>query len=63
MKIGILITGHPPENMMDGGAYDKYFARLLGDDEFTYQAVPMNRTTGLRRWNNLSVIVTRPTFR
>ena len=38
MKIGILITGHPPENMMDGGAYDKYFARLLGDDEFTYQA-------------------------
>ena len=23
---------------MDGGAYDKYFARLLGDDEFTYQA-------------------------
>jgi GMP synthase (glutamine-hydrolysing) len=38
MKIGILITGHPPENMMDGGTYDKYFARLLGDDEFTYQA-------------------------
>ncbi|MGJ5620232.1 type 1 glutamine amidotransferase [Sulfitobacter sp. MF3-043] len=38
MKIGILITGHPPENMMDGGTYDKYFARLLGDDAFTYQA-------------------------
>ncbi len=38
MKIGILITGHPPENMMQGGAYDKYFARLLGEDTFTYQA-------------------------
>ncbi len=38
MKIGILITGHPPENMTDGGTYDKYFARLLGDDGFTYEA-------------------------
>ncbi|MGJ8625679.1 MAG: type 1 glutamine amidotransferase [Sulfitobacter sp.] len=38
MKIGILITGHPPENMMDGGPYDKYFARLLGEDDFTYEA-------------------------
>ena len=38
MKIGILITGHPPENMLDGGAYDKYFARLLGEDAFTYEA-------------------------
>ncbi|MEM6941157.1 MAG: type 1 glutamine amidotransferase [Pseudomonadota bacterium] len=37
MKIGILITGHPPEEMASGGAYDGYFARLLGSDGFTYQ--------------------------
>lgn len=38
MKIGILITGHPPEEMSQGGLYDGYFQRLLGDDGFTYQA-------------------------
>lgn len=36
MKIGILITGHPPEEMADGGRYDGYFQRLLGDQNFTY---------------------------
>lgn len=37
MKIGILITGHPPDNMMDGGLYDQYFARLLNGQGFTFQ--------------------------
>ncbi len=38
MKIGILITGHPPEELSGNGRYDAYFARLLGDHDFTYQA-------------------------
>lgn len=38
MKIGILITGHPPEEMAANGRYDAYFARLLGEDTFTYAA-------------------------
>lgn len=38
MKIGILITGHPPEELSGNGRYDAYFQRLLGDQEFTYQA-------------------------
>ena len=29
MKIGILITGHPPEEMSQGGLYDGYFQRLV----------------------------------
>jgi GMP synthase (glutamine-hydrolysing) len=37
MKIGILMTGHPPENMMEGGRYDQYFARLLDGNGFTFQ--------------------------
>ncbi|KIN64430.1 Glutamine amidotransferase class I-like protein [Sulfitobacter noctilucicola] len=37
MKIGILITGHPPEELAGNGRYDAYFKRLLGDDTFTYQ--------------------------
>ncbi|MEM8699484.1 MAG: type 1 glutamine amidotransferase [Pseudomonadota bacterium] len=37
MKIGILITGHPPENMMEGGLYDQYFARLLAGRGFTFE--------------------------
>lgn len=37
MKIGILITGHPPEELSANGRYDAYFQRLLGDDGFTYQ--------------------------
>ena len=38
MKIGILITGHPPAELSENGRYDKYFERLLGPDTFTYQA-------------------------
>ncbi|MDF3414258.1 type 1 glutamine amidotransferase [Sulfitobacter sp. M57] len=38
MKIGILITGHPPEELSANGHYDAYFQRLLGDQNFTYQA-------------------------
>ncbi len=37
MKIGILITGHPPENMMEGGSYDQYFERLLEGQGFDMQ--------------------------
>ncbi|MEP2639809.1 type 1 glutamine amidotransferase [Roseobacter sp.] len=37
MKIGILITGHPPDTMMEGGLYDQYFARLLQGRGFTFQ--------------------------
>ena len=37
MKIGILITGHPPETLMDRGLYDQYFARLLDGHGFTFQ--------------------------
>ncbi len=37
MKIGILITGHPPENMMAEGTYDRYFERLLDGFNFTFQ--------------------------
>lgn len=38
MKIGILITGHPPQELMENGTYDRYFERLLGADGFTYQS-------------------------
>ena len=38
MKIGILMTGHPPAEMTEGGRYDAYFQRLLGDEGFTYAA-------------------------
>lgn len=37
MKIGILMTGHPPDTMLDGGLYDQYFARLLDGHGFTFQ--------------------------
>lgn len=37
MKIGILITGHPPDTMQDGGLYDQYFARLLEGHGFAFQ--------------------------
>lgn len=37
MKIGILMTGHPPDNMRAEGLYDKYFARLLEGHGFTFQ--------------------------
>ena len=36
MKIGILLTGHPPEEIAEGERYDAYFKRLLGDEQFTY---------------------------
>lgn len=38
MKIGILITGHPPEELAGNGRYDRYFERLLGHDHFTYRS-------------------------
>lgn len=38
MKIGILIAGHPPQELSHNGRYDAYFIRLLGDADFTYQA-------------------------
>ncbi|MGB7243044.1 MAG: type 1 glutamine amidotransferase [Sulfitobacter sp.] len=38
MKIGILITGHPPDELRTAGDYDKYFERLLDGHAFTYQA-------------------------
>lgn len=37
MKIGILMTGHPPDSMRNGGLYDQYFARLLDGHGFTFQ--------------------------
>ncbi len=36
MKIGILITGHPPEELAGDGHYGGYFRRLLGEDTFDY---------------------------
>jgi len=38
MKIGILITGHPPEELSANGRYDAYFKRLLGEETFTYDS-------------------------
>ncbi|MEP5729147.1 MAG: type 1 glutamine amidotransferase [Sulfitobacter sp.] len=38
MKIGILITGHPPQEMAENGRYDTYFQRLLGTEAFSYQS-------------------------
>lgn len=37
MKIGVLVTGHPPEELTDGGAYDRYFDRLLAGNGFDVQ--------------------------
>ena len=36
MKIGILITGHPPDELAGNGLYDAYFRRLLGEETFDY---------------------------
>ncbi|WP_298915168.1 type 1 glutamine amidotransferase [uncultured Roseobacter sp.] len=41
MKIGILITGHPPDELMQGGTYDQYFERLLQGHGFTFQGWPV----------------------
>ena len=38
MKIGVLITGDPPPELDGAGGYDQFFARLLGEDRFEYQA-------------------------
>lgn len=38
MKIGILLTGHPPEELSADGRYDAVFQRLLGEDTFDYAA-------------------------
>ena len=38
MKIGILVTGLPPEELSENGGYDAFFARLLGPQRFTFQA-------------------------
>ena len=34
MKIGVLNTGHPPDNVAHDGPYDRYFARLLDGHGF-----------------------------
>ena len=34
MKIGVLNTGHPPDNVLHNGKYDRYFARLLDGNGF-----------------------------
>ena len=36
MKIGILLTGHPPEEIAEGKRYDAWFKALLGEDAFDY---------------------------
>ncbi len=38
MKIGILLAGHPPDDLSEGGEYDQYFARLLDGHGFTFQS-------------------------
>ena len=38
MKIGILLTGHPPEQLAGNDRYDAYFIRLLGPQTFEYEA-------------------------
>ncbi len=38
MKIGILLTGHPPEQLAGKERYDAYFIRLLGPQTFDYAA-------------------------
>ena len=37
MKIGVLVTGHPPENMLKRGSYDRYFESLLDGHGFDVQ--------------------------
>lgn len=34
MKIGVLVTGHPPEAMAQNGSYDRYFEKLLAGHGF-----------------------------
>lgn len=37
MKIGVLNTGHPPDNVLEDGSYDRYFDRLLDGHGFDVQ--------------------------
>ena len=37
MKIGILMTGHPPDSLAGNGRYDAYFERLLDGNGFEFQ--------------------------
>ncbi|WP_300038075.1 type 1 glutamine amidotransferase [uncultured Roseobacter sp.] len=37
MKIGILMTGHPPDSLATNGRYDAYFERLLDGHGFTFE--------------------------
>lgn len=41
MKIGILVTGHPPDTLLEGGSYDQYFARLLDGHGFDVAGWPV----------------------
>ncbi len=38
MKIGILMTGHPPEELAQEGKYDQYFARLLDGQGLVFKS-------------------------
>ncbi|WP_298838811.1 type 1 glutamine amidotransferase [uncultured Roseobacter sp.] len=37
MKIGILMTGHPPDSLAANGRYDAYFERLLDGNGFEFE--------------------------
>ena len=41
MKIGVLISGHPPDTMTTGGGYDRYFERLLASHGFDVEGWPV----------------------
>ena len=44
MKIGILQTGHAPEDLLDSfGDYDRMFQRLLGGNGFTFDSYDVER--------------------
>ncbi|MBT6271709.1 MAG: type 1 glutamine amidotransferase, partial [Rhodobacteraceae bacterium] len=46
MKIGILITGHPPENLIEEfGNYGDMFAHLLKDKKFTFSTYTVLENT------------------
>ena len=46
MKIGILITGHPPENLIEEfGNYGDMFAQLLEDKNFTFSTYTVLENT------------------
>ncbi|MCV3270419.1 type 1 glutamine amidotransferase [Roseobacter sinensis] len=41
MKIGILMTGHPPDTLLEDGLYDTYFERLLDGHGFGFEGWPV----------------------